>query len=64
MSCENESTGYEYSKSSYSSSKKLKSITLGKLKSKYDYTITATLVDNYGNSAKVTIKLESPSNKL
>ncbi|MBP3234992.1 MAG: hypothetical protein J6M65_11300 [Eubacterium sp.] len=64
MSCENESTGYEYSKSSYSSSKKLKSITLGKLKSKYDYTITATLVDNYGNSAKVTITLESPSNKL
>ena len=65
MSCENESTGYEYSKTSYSTSKKLKTLTIGKLKAKYDYYITATLVDNYGNSAKVTIQLQTPSgNKL
>ena len=65
MSCENESTGYEYSKVSYSKSKKLKSLSMGNLKAKYDYYITVTLVDDYNNSAKVTIQLQTPSgNKL
>lgn len=65
MSCENECTGYEYSKTNYSTTTKLKSISIGTLKAKYNYTITATLADNYGNSSRITILLQSPTdNKL
>ena len=61
MAFENESTGYEYSKVNYSTTKKLKSISIGTVKATYDYNISATLVDDYGNSMKVQIKLAAPA---
>ena len=61
VTCDNETTGYEYKKYNRSATKSLNSVTLGNLRQGDDCKVQITLADSYGNYMSVTLKLCNPA---